>query len=85
VSNSTKSKRNDSGEPAMRSDLVKTLETGQSRFELCQQAFKAIRKLHKTGSSIQDTTNHVFQMLFDEKRQEASNNTKNENAATLAA
>ena len=67
----------------MRSDIVKTLETGQNRFELCHQAFKAIRKLHNPGNRIQDTTNTAFQRLFRAERQEVSVGPENENAAAL--
>ena len=67
----------------MHSDIVKTLETGQNRFELCQQAFKAIRKLHHPGNRIQDTASTAFQRLFRTEGQEVSVDTKNGNAAAL--
>ena len=48
----------------MRSDrIVKTFDSGQNRFELCHQTFKAIRKLHNPGHRIQDTTNDALQRL----------------------
>ena len=48
----------------MRSDrIVKNFDTGQNRFELCHQTFKAIRKLHNPGHRIQDTTNDALQRL----------------------
>lgn len=48
----------------MRADrLVKTFDLGQNRFELCHQAFKAVRKLHNPGHRIQDTTNDALQRL----------------------
>ena len=48
----------------MRSHTVlKNLDTGQNRFELCHQAFKAIRKLHNPGNRIQDTANDALQRL----------------------
>jgi len=48
----------------MRSHTVlKNLDTGQNRFELCHQAFKAIRKLHNPGNRIQDTAKDALQRL----------------------
>jgi hypothetical protein len=48
----------------MRSDsIVKSLDTGQNRFKLCHQAFKAIRKLHKPSTRIQDTATDALQRL----------------------
>lgn len=65
----------------MRPDIVKTLETGQNRFELCHQAFKAIRKLHNPGNRIQDTTTTAFQRLFRAEHQEVSVDPENGNPA----
>jgi hypothetical protein len=83
VSNFNEINRDHSGEPAMRSDIVKTLETGQNRFELCHQAFKAIRKLHNPGNRIQDTASTAFQRLFHAEPQEVSVDPENGNAAAL--
>lgn len=48
----------------MRSNqIVKTFDSGQNRFELCHQTFKAIRKLHNPGNRIQETTNDALQRL----------------------
>jgi hypothetical protein len=48
----------------MHSDnIVKTLDTGQNRFALCHQAFKAIRKLHKPNDRIQDTATEALKRL----------------------
>jgi hypothetical protein len=48
----------------MHSDnIVKTLDTGQNRFELCHQVFKAIRKLHKPNDRIQDTATDALKRL----------------------
>ena len=43
--------------------IVKSLDSGQSRFELCHQAFKAIRKLHNPGNRIPDTASDALQRL----------------------
>jgi hypothetical protein len=43
---------------AMRSDLVfKALSQVTNRYQLCQLASKATRKLHKPNTRLQDTTN----------------------------
>jgi hypothetical protein len=45
----------------MRSDLVfKALSHVTNRYQLCQLASKATRKLHKPNSRLQDTTNEVL-------------------------
>ena len=55
----------------MRSDsIIKTLDTGQNRFELCHQVFKAIQKLHFPGNRVQDTANDALQRLAGAERQE---------------
>lgn len=44
----------------MRSDLVfGALSHVSNRYQLCQLASKATRKLHKPNSRLQDTTNEV--------------------------
>lgn len=52
--------------------ILKTLDTGQNRFELCHQAFKAIRKLHNPGNRIQDTANDALQRLAGVEHQESA-------------
>jgi hypothetical protein len=55
----------------MRSDSIfKNLEAGQNRFELCHQAFKAVRMLHNPGNRIQDTTNDALHRLAGVTQQE---------------
>ncbi|MGD0632319.1 MAG: DNA-directed RNA polymerase subunit omega [Terracidiphilus sp.] len=55
----------------MRSDSIfKNLEAGQNRFELCHQAFKAVRMLHNPGNRIQDTTNDALHRLADVAHEE---------------
>ncbi len=45
----------------MRSDLIfGALTHVSNRYQLCQLASKATRKLHKPNSRLQDTTNEVF-------------------------
>ena len=45
----------------MRSDLVfGALSHVSNRYQLCQLASKATRKLHKPNTRLQDTTNEVF-------------------------
>lgn len=57
----------------MRSDSIfKNLEAGQNRFELCHQAFKAVRMLHNPGNRIQDTTNDALHRLAGVVHDEAS-------------
>jgi hypothetical protein len=57
----------------MRSDSIfKNLEAGQNRFELCHQAFKAVRMLHNPGNRIQDTTNDALHRLAGVVQDETS-------------
>jgi hypothetical protein len=45
----------------MRSDLVfRALSHIENRYQLCQLASKATRKLHKPNTRLQDTTNEVL-------------------------
>ncbi|MGO9336119.1 MAG: DNA-directed RNA polymerase subunit omega [Terracidiphilus sp.] len=45
----------------MRSDLVfRALSHVSNRYQLCQLASKATRKLHKPSTRLQDTTNEVL-------------------------
>jgi hypothetical protein len=49
------------GESEMRSDLVfGALSHVSNRYQLCQLASKATRKLHKPNTRLQDTTNEVL-------------------------
>ncbi|HTH53386.1 MAG TPA: hypothetical protein VL495_05515 [Edaphobacter sp.] len=50
----------------MRSDLVfGALTHVKNRYELCQLASKATRKLHKPNTRLQDTTNDVLDRFKD--------------------
>jgi hypothetical protein len=55
----------------MRSDLVfKALSQVTNRYQLCQLASKATRKLHKPNTRLQDTTNEVL-IRFESTNPEA--------------
>ena len=50
----------------MRSDLIfGALTHVTNRYELCQLASKATRKLHKPNTRLQDTTNEVLDKFKD--------------------
>jgi hypothetical protein len=50
----------------MRSDLIfGALTHVQNRYQLCQLASKATRKLHKPNTRLQDTTNEVLDRFKD--------------------
>jgi hypothetical protein len=58
----------------MRSDLVfKALSQVTNRYQLCQLASKATRKLHKPNTRLQDTTNEVLNR-FQSTNPEAESN-----------
>lgn len=51
----------------MRSDLIfGALAHVKNRYQLCQLASKATRKLHKPNTRLQDTANEVFLRFRDE-------------------
>ena len=53
-------------EKFMRSDLIfGALTHVNNRYELCQLASKATRKLHKPNTRLQDTTNEVLDRFKD--------------------
>jgi hypothetical protein len=50
----------------MRSDLIfGALTHVNNRYQLCQLASKATRKLHKPNTRLQDTTNDVLERFKD--------------------
>jgi hypothetical protein len=56
----------------MRSDLIfGALTHVTNRYELCQLASKATRKLHKPNTRLQDTTNEVLDRFKDTLPMEA--------------
>ena len=57
----------------MRSDLIfGALTHVTNRYELCQLASKATRKLHKPNTRLQDTTNEVLDRFKDSLTAESS-------------
>jgi hypothetical protein len=53
-------------ENTMRSDLIfGALTHVNNRYQLCQLAAKATRKLHKPNTRLQDTTNEVLDRFKD--------------------
>ena len=51
----------------MRSDLIfGALAHLENRYQLCQLASKATRKLHKPNTRLQDTTNEVLAQFHDQ-------------------
>jgi hypothetical protein len=51
----------------MRSDLIfGALAHVSNRYQLCQLASKATRKLHKPNTRLQDTANEVFVRFHEE-------------------
>lgn len=65
----------------MRSDLIfGALAHVKNRYQLCQLASKATRKLHKPNTRLQDTTNEVL-VRFRESNPTASEEHSTEAAA----
>ncbi len=57
----------------MRSDLIfGALTHVNNRYELCQLASKATRKLHKPNTRLQDTTNEVLDRFKEALPSDAS-------------
>lgn len=68
----------------MRSDLIfGALTHVNNRYQLCQLASKATRKLHKPNTRLQDTTNDVLERFKDTVPMNASAS-ENENDEMLA-
>lgn len=55
----------------MRSDIVFDALRTKNRFELCHEAFRAIRLLHKAKTRIADTTNDALGRLAGTKHPDA--------------
>ena len=65
----------------MRSDLIfGALAHVKNRYQLCQLASKATRKLHKPNTRLQDTTNEVL-VRFHESNPAASDEFASESIA----
>jgi hypothetical protein len=58
----------------MRSEILSETLGTQNRFAFCHLVFKAIRKLHKPSTRIQDTTNDALQRLAGAELKRASVN-----------
>lgn len=71
----------------MRSEIVLATLHTKNRFELCHQVFKVVRKLHKPGNRVQDTTNEVIQRLAaaEEKKGASEDATAVENKQEQSA
>jgi hypothetical protein len=66
-------RRKRKGRTIMRSDLIfGALTHVTNRYELCQLASKATRKLHKPNTRLQDTTNEVLDRFKDSLPMDAS-------------
>ncbi|MGB7190644.1 MAG: DNA-directed RNA polymerase subunit omega [Acidobacteriaceae bacterium] len=66
----------------MRSDLIfGALAHVNNRYQLCQLASKATRKLHKPNTRLQDTTNEVL-IRFQESNPAATVDSMEESAST---
>lgn len=67
----------------MRSDLIfGALTHVNNRYQLCQLASKATRKLHKPNTRLQDTTNEVLDRFKDTVPMNVGNEAEYENSVT---
>jgi hypothetical protein len=58
----------------VRSEILSETLGTKNRFAFCHLVFKAIRKLHKPSTRVQDTANDVLQRLAGLEEQRASAN-----------
>jgi hypothetical protein len=58
----------------MRSEIVFEMLRSTNRFALCHLMFKAVRKLHKPSTRIQETANNALRLLAGAGRQQKSTN-----------
>ena len=65
----------------MRSEIVFEALRSTNRFAFCHLVFKAVRKLHKPSTRVQDTANDALRVLAGAKQQEGSIAPKNANDA----
>ncbi len=63
----------------MRSEILSETLGTQNRFAFCHMIFKAIRKLHKPSTRIQDTANDALQRLAGLEQQKVLANAGDEN------
>ena len=67
----------------MRSDLIfGALTHVNNRYQLCQLASKATRKLHKPNTRLQDTTNEVLDRFKDTVPMDLAGDNDFDNAMT---
>jgi hypothetical protein len=68
----------------MRSDLIfGALTHVNNRYQLCQLASKATRKLHKPNTRLQDTTNEVLDRFKDAMPMGTASEEAEESLATV--
>ena len=65
----------------MRSKIVFEALRTTNRFAFCHLLFKAVRKLHKPSSRIQDTANNALRLLAGAEQEERALAPKNANDA----
>ena len=63
----------------MRSEIGFEALRTTNRFAFCHLVFKAVRKLHKPSTRIQDTANDALRLLAGAKRKQMSTNPRDEN------
>ena len=63
----------------MRSEILSETLGTKNRFAFCHLVFKAIRKLHKPSTRIQDTANDALRRLAGAERKQMSTNPRDEN------
>jgi hypothetical protein len=66
----------------MRSEIVFEALRTTNRFAFCHQVFKAVRKLHKPSTRVQDTANNALRLLAGAEQQKRSIAPENANDAT---
>jgi len=67
----------------VRSEILSETLGTKNRFAFCHLVFKAIRKLHKPSTRIQDTANDVLQRLAGLEGQRASADAADGNKLTV--
>ena len=65
----------------MRSEIVLAALRTINRFAFCHQVFKAVRKLHKPSTRVQDTANNALRLLAGAEQQKRSIAPENANDA----
>jgi hypothetical protein len=65
----------------MRSEIVFEALRTTNRFAFCHLVFKAVRKLHKPSTRVQDTANNAIRLLADAEQQKVAPENANDAAA----